>query len=214
MIKEAPARWFAALIATIAWAGLALQMGLLVETFIANGQGWLAAVWRFLAYFTLVTNLVVAIVMSRIALGWPPGPQTLTATTMYIVIVGLLYHVLLASRWNPQGLQYVGNIMVHYGTPILSAVFWLTCVKKGLHKWSDAFPWLIYPAAYLVYYVARGAADGFYAYYFIELPTIGVRQFAVNTAGIMVVFVFMGLEFIAVDKAIARAAGRFATAPR
>lgn len=214
MIATAPGRLFAALIAAIAWAGMTLQMGLFVETFAADGQSWLLAVWRFLAYFTLDTNLIVAVVMTAAAAGRAPGPQTMTATAVYILIVGVLYHVLLASRWHPQGLQYAGNIMVHYMTPVLTTVLWLTCVPKGTLRWRNAFVWLIYPAAYLAYYVARGAGDGFYAYYFIELPAIGLHQFAVNTAGIMVVFVFVGLEFIAIDKAIARAAGRFATAPR
>ncbi len=214
MIKGAPARVMAALIAAIAWSGLTLQMGLLVQIFIADGHSVLAAVWRFCAYFTLLTNLMVAVVMTHVALGGRPGPQTLTAMTVYIVIVGLLYHALLAARWNPQGLQFVGNMMVHYGTPVLTAVFWLTCVPKGVHKWADAFRWLIYPAAYLVYYVLRGATDGFYAYYFIELPKIGLQQFAVNTVGIMVVFVAMGFEFVAIDKAMARAIGRFSTAPK
>ena len=214
MIKGWPARVFALLIAAIAWSGLALQMGLLVQTFVANGQVWLAGAWRFFAYFTLLTNLIVAIVMTGVAFGARVGPRTLTAVTVYIVIVGLLYHVLLAARWRPEGLQYVGNIMVHYCTPILTTMFWLLCAPKGALKWSDVFGWLIYPAAYLVYYVARGAADGFYAYYFIELPKIGVRQFAVNTIGIMGVFVLMGLEFVAADKAIAMAIRRAATAPR
>ena len=60
----------------------------------------------------------------------------------------------------------------------------------------------------------RGAADGFYAYYFIELPKIGIEQFALNTVGIMIVFVLVGIEFVAIDKAIDRAIGRFSTAPR
>ena len=101
MIKGAPARVLAALIAAIAWSGLTLQMGLMVETFIADGESVLAAIWRFCAYFTLLTNLIVAVVMTSVALGGQPGPQILTAMTVYIVIVGLLYHVLLASRWNP-----------------------------------------------------------------------------------------------------------------
>ena len=100
--------------------------------------------------------------------------------------------------------------MVHYATPILTTVFWFFCVPKGAHKWTDALLWLIYPAAYLIYYVARGAADGFYAYYFIELPKIGTELFAMNTGGIMVVFVLMGLEFVALDKALGQNAAQSA----
>ena len=206
MIRGWPARMFALLIAAIAWTGLTLQMGLLVQTFITDGQGVLAAVWRFCAYFTLLTNLIVAVVMTVFALGGRPGPNTLTATTVYIVLVGIMYHVLLATRWHPEGLLLVGNTMVHYATPILTTLFWFVCAPKGVHKWTDAFWWLIYPAAYLVYYVVRGAQDGFYAYYFIELPKIGARLFAENTSGIMAVFVLMGLEFVALDKALGTSA--------
>jgi hypothetical protein len=49
--------------AVLAWCGLALQLGILLFN-AATGRSELSelqAVWRFLGYFTILTNIVVAV---------------------------------------------------------------------------------------------------------------------------------------------------------
>lgn len=205
-MTPANARAFAGVIAAVAWTGLAMQMFLLVGTFIADGKGALAGVWRFFGYFTLLTNLLVALVTTGFVIGgrWAPGKQTLSATTLYIAIVGLVYHFILAATWSPQGLAFVADKINHYATPILMALFWVTCLPKGVHAWRDVAGWLIYPLGYLVYMLARGALDGFYPYFFIDLPKIGWAVFARNAAGLCVFFGLAGLALVAIDRWMGR----------
>ncbi len=202
MATPAQTRVFAGVIAAVAWLGLALQMYLLVSSFIADGTGALAGVWRFFGYFTLLTNLIVALVASGYVIGgrWTPGPQALTATTLYIAIVGLVYHFILSATWSPEGLFFIADKINHYATPILMTLFWFTCVPKGVHQWRDVLGWLIYPAGYMLYMLGRGALDNFYPYFFIDLPKIGLSAFAVNAVGLCAFFGAVGLVFIAIDK--------------
>ncbi len=202
MLNEQRARTFATLIAAVAWIGLAMQMYLLVSSFVADGKGALAGVWRFFAFFTLLTNILVACVITGFAVGgrWKPGPQLLTATTLFIAIVGLVYHFILSATWSPEGMFFIADKINHYATPILTVLFWLSCVPKGAHKWADVLGWLVYPTGYLVYMLARGALDGFYPYFFIDPSKLGWAAFAVNAVGMCAFFAAAGLVFVAIDK--------------
>ncbi|MDX2234365.1 MAG: Pr6Pr family membrane protein [Hyphomonadaceae bacterium] len=204
--SAARARAFAAVVAAVAWCGLALQMALLVRDFVADGEGALAAVWRFFAYFTLLTNLLVALVASGAALGgrFTPSVQVLTATTLYIAIVGVVYHFILSATWSPAGWSFVADKIVHYATPVLMAAYWIACVPKGRHRWRDVVGWLGYPVGYLIYAVARGALDGFYPYFFIDLPRIGWSALAVNAAALFAFFLAAGLGLVAIDRWMGR----------
>jgi hypothetical protein len=197
-------RVLAGVIAAVAWSGLAMQMGLLVSSFVADGSGPLAGVWRFFGYFTLLTNLLVALVASAFALGRSPGSQVLTATTLYILIVGLVYHVLLSGTWSPRGIALIADRITHYATPALMAAFWLTCLPKGVHAWRDVAGWLLYPVGYLAWMLARGALDGFYPYFFVDPTKTGWTQLAVNATGLCAVFAVCGLVLVAIDKWMGR----------
>src|ERR1044072_1627288 len=58
-------RVMAGLVAAIAWAGLAVQF---FATFSANGD-LLATLWILARFFTVLTNLLVAVTMTAIAVG-------------------------------------------------------------------------------------------------------------------------------------------------
>jgi hypothetical protein len=67
-------------------------------------------------------------------------------------------------------------------------------------KWSHAFKWLAYPAAYLVYALLRGSIEGFFPYFFIDVKQLGPGRVAINCAGMLLVFVITGLLFIFIGK--------------
>jgi len=54
---------------------LALQLAVSVQMRTADGYSLAGAIWRYLGYFTILTNLPVAVTHMRVALGrWPGGP--------------------------------------------------------------------------------------------------------------------------------------------
>jgi hypothetical protein len=194
-----------AVVGAVAGVGaLLLQFGLMYASMTAEGVAPGAIAWRYLGYFTILTNIFVALIWIR-ALLRPdtPMPRLEAAGAVSIVMVGIIYHILLASRWNPQGLQLVADFTHHTLVPILFALYWLLRPHRQL-KWVDAFSLVLWPLAYCPYALARGAVDGWYAYFFLDPRHMSTAQLAISIAGLSGVFLICAFLIIAIDKAFAK----------
>lgn len=194
-------------IAIVAWLALALQLYISIKNTGTNGLTPWVATWNFFSYFTVWTNLMIALCLSFIL--WSPAsspgrffskPTTLAAIALYIFIVGLTYNTILRFIWEPTGLQQWVDEALHVVVPILFVLFWLLFVNKGTLKWSHPFRWLLYPAIYLVYALLRGAYSGFHAYPFINSAELGYGRVLLNSGGLMLVFIAIGLLFVTTDR--------------
>jgi len=169
-----------------------------------------AVTWRYFGYFTILTNWLVVAVWCGAALGAPtrlnrPRIEGMALTS--IAMVGIIYHALLASRWRPEGAQWMADFMVHSVTPILFVLYWLVR-PHGALKWRDAVLFALWPLGYCIYALARGALDGWYAYYFLDPSTTPLPRLAVNIAMQTAGFAAAGFIVIAADKALAARASR------
>lgn len=201
------AKVFMLFVAIVAWLALIFQLYILLKNAETNGLTLLVATWNFFSYFTILTNLLVAVSLSFILL--VPGsslasffskPSTFAAIALYIFIVGLIYNTILRFIWQPKGLQKWIDEALHAGVPILFVLFWLIFVSKGSLKWTYPFRWLLYPAIYLLYALSRGALSGFYAYPFINVNQLGYNRVLINAGGLMLVFIITGFLFVGADK--------------
>lgn len=181
------------LIALAAWAGMGIQLWLQLER--PDFASQLAAVWNLLAYFTILTNLMVAIVCTVAALvpdsasgRLLAGANTRLGVVVYIVMVGIVYHLLLANLWAPQDWQMIADQLLHTATPLMMALAWLAFDdKRGLTL--KALPQIIvYPVGYTIYALIRGAADGFYPYPFLDVSQFGYARVVLNIAGLAAAF--------------------------
>ncbi|MBX3281324.1 MAG: Pr6Pr family membrane protein [Acidobacteria bacterium] len=204
-------RGFAGLIAIIGWAVIALEFYL---TMAAPREPSVPAndrIIRFFSYFTILTNIVVAVTTTAIAF-FPstkigrffsrPGVQT--AVAVYITIVGLVYSLLL--RASLTGLWAVADHGVHDVVPIAYVVFWFICTPKSGLGWKDPIKWLSYPLAYVAYSLVHGAFTGWYPYWFVDISKLGYAVGLRNAAGVILGFVVVGLIFVAVGRAFSRTA--------
>jgi hypothetical protein len=202
------ARGLAALGALLGIAGLGLQYWLLYADMSANGASPLDVFWRYYAYFTLLTNTLVTLVFARAAL----KPESLTGlnaprvelmAVTSIMFVCIVYNVLLAPRWDPQGWQKVADVIVHNAVPLLFLVFW-ALRPHGALKWTDAIFAAAWPLAYAIYGLARGALDGFYPYFFMDPTTASYVQIAINLVGLVIAFMLGALLLIGISRALGR----------
>ena len=191
----------------VAWFGVLLQLVLSLQLALANGKSVVDGLVAYLGYFTVLTNLLVAV-----SLSWPllsphsaPGrwfqrPGVASAIAVSIFIVGLAYHLLLRHIWNPQGPQWLADVTLHYAVPLLCLVHWWFAVSPARMVWHAPLAWATWPLAYLLYALLRGLAYGSYPYPFIDVTALGYRQTLLNSAGLLVVFLLLGGVMVAISR--------------
>ena len=182
--------------ALIGWTALVLQLGILVDN-----MGPFPALWRFIGFFTLLTNVGVAGVSTAIALGKGrmarPRARLLAATS--IAIVGIVYSIALRGAWDPKGLQKVADVALHDAMPIMFVLLWFIAPHPRL-AWKEAAWALVPPALYAVYAVARGALDGWYAYWFLDPTTRSPVEMLVALGTILGAAAVIAVILVAFDR--------------
>lgn len=194
-------RWVAMGLAIAAWAGLILQYVLLIDL-----AGPRLGSWRFAGYFTILSNIAVAVIASAIALGHSSkltGARARLMGLTAIVTVGFVYSLLLRSLWNPVGWARIADMVLHDITPLLTALLW-AMMPHGELRWSDLKWALAPPALYLAYSMTRGAFDGWYPYYFLNPALQTPAELALGIAGTLLVFAIIAGSAIAIDLRLGR----------
>lgn len=189
-------------IALVDWFGLAVQFG---ATFDRTGS-LAETVWILLRYFTILTNLLVAFVLTGIACGRSAcaSPALLGGVTLAIVLVGIVYNLLLRGLLELSGGAWLANLLLHDVVPVLVPLFWLAFAPKGRPQVRDGLLWTLYPGAYLGYALARGAAEGKYAYPFMDVGAIGWARVAINAFAILLGFLAVILALVWLDRLLYR----------
>ncbi len=193
--------------AMIAWATLIVRYGLMFED---GTRSVLGSTTVFFSYFTILTNVLIALAFTAPALWpdsrlgrWTAGEGVRAALAMYVAVVALIYHLFLASTWDPQGLTRVVDIGLHTVIPIAFILDWLLFVPKGRLRWIDPVKWLAYPLAYGVWTVIHGQIIGWYPYWFIDIGALGWGPALANFGLLLVAFLALGLIVTALDRGLA-----------
>lgn len=199
------ARGIAGVIALIAWVGLAVQFDV---SSVNAGSAW-AASWSLLRYFTILTNIVLAVVFTGVALGKPRfgAPSLLGGVVLAILLVGVVYILLLQGSVELSGGgAKLANFLMHYVTPFVAPLFWLGYTPKGALSRRDPWIWALFPLVYFVYALVRGRIEGRYAYPFMDVARIGWTHTGINAAMIALGFVLAGHAMLWLDSRLARSA--------
>lgn len=183
---------YAAFAAFVCWLALSLQFYLSVHMSIADGSGALHGIWMYFAFFTVLTNLLVAAVLTTPQLAprsaaaqYCMHPDTIAGISVNIVLVCIAYNLLLRDTWNPRGLWLVADILLHDAVPALFVVYaWLGTVGAPL-RFMPRLLWSIWPVSYFLYAMLRGSATGFYPYPFINIHALGYVRVLGNATGIL-----------------------------
>lgn len=186
-------------------AGLAVG-SLIIQTFVdldADGGTVASVWWNMVRYYTILTNLTVAIVFGAMALsGKRLNAHWSGAITLQIVLVGIVFHALLAASHEFKSIiGEVSNHGFHTVVPALCFLWWLTCAPKSGLGWRNALQWIIWPLVYAAYGIWRGSLDGKYPYYFLDVPELGLlgllREMSIVAAGFLVFgFILVGIARI------------------
>lgn len=176
----------------------------------AEGTEILARVIRFFGFMTILTNTLVAItyilplISNSTAGKFFAKPNTQSAILVYIIIVCLGYHFLLAKIWKPEGLQYWVDKALHYFVPVIYLLFYLLFVKKGTLAFRNIYKWLIYPAMYLLYAITRGLVTNDYPYPFLDFSKHAASKVFTIIAILFAGYIIISLVVVFFDKAIGK----------
>lgn len=185
-------------LAVFTWIAIALQLYLTTGS-MAN----------FFSYFTILSNLLVAISLTYCLLSPSsrPGiffskPSVQSGIALYIFIVGLVYNTVLRGIVALSGINWVVDNMLHVIVPIFYVVYWFLFVPKGVLRYKDGIPWTLFPVAYLIYSMIRGSITHWYPYPFLNADIHGYQKVMVNIVLMIAAFFAVGLLLIAVNRSI------------
>ncbi len=129
-----------------------------------------------------------------------------------ILMVGVVYAAALRGLWNPVGLHKLTAVALHDAVPVLWLVFWILSDGTRL-KWHELWWALVPPGLYLIYALARGAMDGWYAYWFLDPSRGSGGEMAMSVVILLSSFAFVATVLIAVDWAKTRRPARLKREP-
>lgn len=196
-------RFASAAVAALAWFGVLLQSWLSIRLAQDNGKSAFDGLIALLGYFTVLTNLFVALVFSQpFVFGdtrfgrWLGSGMLRGCATTAIAMVGIAYHFLLRNVWAPEGWQWVADVVLHYATPLAALGFWLAFPPARALALRSVLVWCSYPAAYLLYALARGELLGSYPYHFIDVGALGYPKVLIHSLWLLLGFVLLGATLI------------------
>lgn len=197
--------------------GLVLQSGLPRTGRIRPGM---------FCFYTAQSNLLVVVYEFALFTAWLfrsgavlrllAAPGAALAVTVCIWVTHLVFHFALVPYIRRTGKSFVdssqdriGNVLVHYVTPLLTLLQWVLWADKTGLGVRHALWWLVIPLFYLIYVLLRartgrpiGSTELMYPYFFLYLPTLGVKRFCLNVALLMVVFFALALILVEISRVL------------
>lgn len=175
-------------------------------------QGLLGRVFDYFTYFTIWSNILVAIITSMLFLR--PNRDSFVFrvlrldSVLMIVVTGIIYNAILAGSAKLQGLEVVSNLFDHVLTPIVSLVVWLIVGPRGWISIRIIGAALILPIIWLAFALARGAAMGAYPYGFVDVAKYGYGTVLLNVLNIVIFAIVLCLILWGIDWVIRRVTQR------
>ena len=194
--------------AVVTWAALALQLVLIIRGGVVLDETSPPALGtrliRFISYFTILTNLLVAVTTTTLALGQtvaPPWWRVLRLNAVVgITVTGLVHWFLLRPLLDLSGADYLADKLLHVVVPLLAVVGWMVFGPRGKAERSLLLPSLIYPVGWLIYTLVRGAVANWYPYPFLDVRLHGYPAALLACAGVAVLLIALTWGAMVLDR--------------
>ncbi len=161
---------------------------------------------NFFSFFTIESNILAIVVLLIGGALDPAGARWARlrgAATLYMVITGIVYAVLLANADVGLIAAWVNSVL-HQVTPIVLLADWILfppwprADRRTTAYWRP-LAWLAFPLVYFAYSLSRGAAVDWYPYPFLD-PRYsgGYGRVALYAVVLTVVFALLALAVSAI----------------
>ena len=162
---------------------------------------------NYFSYFTVLSNVATVLVLMIGGLIDPrsSGWQLVRgAVTLYMVITGIIYAVLLANIDVGVADPWTNNV-VHRIMPVVLLLDWILAPPRRRISESRSLMWLLFPLIYGIYTLVRGPIVDWYPYPFLDPREQGYIALAIGLVVLSVAFALMALAV----NALGRLAGRW-----
>ena len=196
MTRATTSRLWHAVLAAIVLATVVAQLVLLVQGGVDVNSGDAARpalaerLVRFFSFFTVESNLLV--LATSIALVVDPERDGALFRVLRldallgIAITWIVFALVLSKIVHVEGIAAWINFGFHDASPVLALLGWLAFGPRpriDARTIALAFVW---PVAWIVYTLIRGALVGWYPYPFLDAATLGYPKVFANVAGVIV----------------------------
>ena len=169
-------------------------------------EGLVGRVIDSLSYFTNLSNVLVAVVLTMLARNPDRRGGVWSAVRMdslvMISITGLIYAIVLAPDAQVEGLDIIVNSIKHYIVPVMTVLLWLLLGPRRQLTFISVFTALAIPIAWAGYTLIRGEFIAAYPYGFLNVVAYGLPAVLVNIAGVAALGVVLGLLFWGIDRVL------------
>ena len=196
----------------VATVALVLQLVLIVagQTVLSDAGTQVATperVRRFFCYFTIQSNLLVAVSMWLVLRGRTDTRlfrALRLASLVGITVTGVVAAVALPPSPLYTPLNLLCDRLLHVVVPLLTFVGWLAFGPRERVTRDDVLPALAWPIVWLVSTLALGPLVDWYPYPFLDVSTTGLGRTLLNCAVIALLFVALASCAVWADRRLSR----------
>lgn len=183
------------------------QFSLTLSRVEIRGLTYIGEISRYWGYMTIWTNTLVTLIWAASAFDLRFQPfvflrqhSVRTAFAMYILFVGVVYHLLISGHITfITRLDWFNDFILHTIVPTLYVAYWLFALPKSHIQPQKALRFMIYPLLYGIYTFIMGAITDKYPYPFFDVTTLGYPAVLLNGLGFMLFYGLIGLVLISVN---------------
>ena len=165
--------------------------------------------YRFVSYFTIQSNLLVALTAARLASAPAYDGSVFrvlrAAGLVGIAITGVVHFVLLRPLLDLSGADWAADKLLHMVVPALALAGWAAYGPRPRTTGRVAALAMVWPVGWLAWTLVVGGVSGWYPYPFLDPREDGAGAVVVASVGISVAFVVF-LALAALVEARARPA--------
>ncbi len=197
------ARYAHGLVAVLAGAALLLQLILVVSGSAVlveqDPPGLLTRLGRFVSYFTVQSNLLVAVSSLMLAFNpirRSPGLRVLRlAGLVGIAVTAVVHFLLLRPLLHLDGADWAADKLLHLVVPAVALLVWLVAGPRPAVQSGDIARAMVWPVLWLAWTLVVGEITGWVPYPFLDAASTGWAGVTVACGGVVSL---MGLLFGAV----------------
>jgi hypothetical protein len=162
---------------------------------------------RYFSYFTIQSNILVAVSMFLIVrdrLDTQVARVVRLASLIGITVTGIVAAVALPPSPTYTTANLVCDRLLHIVVPSLTFVGWVAFGPRGHVTRADVLPSLIWPVLWLAATLSLGPLVDWYPYPFLNVGAIGLGRTLVNCALVAVLFLALGTLALWADRRLSR----------